>query len=82
MTLLFAASGEIEKKSDPASEIVTIVSPAVDSTCVSARRPNGVFWSSRSSRASRPNCSARAWSLRPGDGTRSMLRRGCDLPDH
>jgi len=41
-TFDFASVGEIEKKSDPASEIVTSVSPAIINTWTSAKRPKGV----------------------------------------
>ncbi len=38
-TLSFASVGEMEKKSDPASDTAKRVSPAVISTWVSASRP-------------------------------------------
>ena len=41
-TFDFASVGEIEKKREPASEMVTSVSPASISTWTRARRPNGV----------------------------------------
>ena len=43
-----AASGEMEKKSEPASEIVTNVSPPSMAHCTSERRPIGFVWSNRS----------------------------------
>jgi hypothetical protein len=42
-TLLLASVGETEKKSDPASETVTSVSPAIMMTWTKAKRPNAVF---------------------------------------
>ena len=41
-TLLFASVGETEKNSDPASETVTSVSPAIMITCTRAKRPKAV----------------------------------------
>ncbi len=40
-TLLLASVGEMEKNSEPASEMVTRVSPASMRTWTNARRPNG-----------------------------------------
>ena len=54
-TLLFASVGETEKKSDPAKETVTSVSPAIMITCTSAKRPNAVDWSNRSCAEARKN---------------------------
>ena len=55
-----AALGEMEKNSDPASEIVTSVSPPSMAHWTSERRPTGWDWSNRSFRACRAmslNCS-------------------------
>ena len=43
-----AAFGEIEKNSEPASEMVTVVPPASIAHCTSDRRPMGWLWSNRS----------------------------------
>ncbi len=47
-TLLLASVGEIEKKSDPASEMVTRVSPANMKTWTRAKRPKASRWLKRS----------------------------------
>lgn len=52
-TLLLASSGETEKNNEPASETVTMVSPAIMITCTNASRPKAVFWSKRSCAAAR-----------------------------
>ena len=59
-TLWSAAFGEMEKKSEPASEIVTTVPPPSMAHCTSERRPIGCDWSNRSCwawRAMSLNCS-------------------------
>ena len=61
-TLSLAAVGEMEKNSEPASETANMVSPAVISTWVRARRPNGLRWSNRSVMADRTR--RRNWSPR------------------
>ena len=48
-TLWSAAFGEMEKKREPASEIVTSVSPPSMAHCTSDSRPIGCDWSNRSS---------------------------------
>ena len=55
-----AASGEMEKKSEPASEMVTAVPPASIAHCTNDSRPIGWVWSNRSfwaCRAMSLNCS-------------------------
>ncbi len=59
-TLWSAAVGEMEKKSEPASEIVTTVPPASIAHCTSDSRPIAWDWSNRSCSACRAitlNCS-------------------------
>lgn len=41
-TLVFASVGDTEKKSEPAKETVTSVSPAIMMTCTNAKRPKAV----------------------------------------
>ena len=55
-----AAVGEMEKNSEPASEMVTAVPPASIAHCTNDRRPIGWVWSNRSfwaCRAMSLNCS-------------------------
>ena len=59
-TLWSAAVGEMEKNSDPASEMVTTVAPASMAHWTRERRPIGCVWSKRSRAACRAmslNCS-------------------------
>ena len=59
-TLWSAASGEMEKKSEPASEMVTTWRPPSMAHCTSDSRPMGWVWSNRSfwaCRAMSLNCS-------------------------
>jgi len=62
-TLWSAAVGEMEKNSDPASEIVTTVAPPSMAHCTRDSRPIGCVWSNRSFwawRAMTLNCSTLA----------------------
>ena len=68
-TLSLAAVGEMEKKSDPASETANMVSPAVMSTWVRASRPNGLRWSNKSANEERTR--RRNWSPRSRTLTRA-----------